>query len=205
MKRILLAATAIAASALAAAPASAAVVQFTGSTQGCFGAACAPGGPTATDFQLVYTVGGFNQASDPTGFLGVGGVTDNLGSFTLGADAHTYTGDIFRLLVSFTQPGTGSQLYQALLQGIVTSVNGGSVFINFDNTPQLITATNGAQFTLAVNDVSVAAGGAVQILSGQLQAVAVPEPATWAMMLLGFAGIGMTIRRRRQPALAQIA
>jgi hypothetical protein len=30
---------------------------------------------------------------------------------------------------------------------------------------------------------------------------AVPEPATWAMMLLGFAGIGLTIRRRQAPAL----
>jgi hypothetical protein len=30
---------------------------------------------------------------------------------------------------------------------------------------------------------------------------AVPEPATWAMMLLGFAGIGITIRRSSTPAL----
>ena len=34
---------------------------------------------------------------------------------------------------------------------------------------------------------------------------AVPEPATWAMMMLGFGAIGMTIRRRRRPMLAQIA
>jgi len=34
---------------------------------------------------------------------------------------------------------------------------------------------------------------------------AVPEPATWALMLLGFGGIGMAMRRRRRPALAQIA
>ena len=33
----------------------------------------------------------------------------------------------------------------------------------------------------------------------------VPEPATWAMMLVGFAGIGMSLRRRRQTVLAQIA
>ena len=34
----------------------------------------------------------------------------------------------------------------------------------------------------------------------------VPEPATWAMMLLGFTGIGMTIRRRRsRNVLAQVA
>jgi PEP-CTERM motif len=34
---------------------------------------------------------------------------------------------------------------------------------------------------------------------------AVPEPGTWAMMLFGFAGIGLAMRRRRRPALAQIA
>jgi hypothetical protein len=27
---------------------------------------------------------------------------------------------------------------------------------------------------------------------------AVPEPATWALMLLGFAGIGLAMRRRKQ-------
>jgi hypothetical protein len=35
--------------------------------------------------------------------------------------------------------------------------------------------------------------------------LAVPEPATWALMLLGFGGIGMAMRRRRRPALAQLA
>jgi hypothetical protein len=30
---------------------------------------------------------------------------------------------------------------------------------------------------------------------------AVPEPATWAMMLVGFAGIGYTLRRRKKAAL----
>jgi len=33
----------------------------------------------------------------------------------------------------------------------------------------------------------------------------VPEPTTWGMMLLGFAGIGMALRRRRRPVLAQVA
>nr|NUR37765.1 PEP-CTERM sorting domain-containing protein [Sphingomonas sp.] len=36
---------------------------------------------------------------------------------------------------------------------------------------------------------------------------AIPEPSTWGMMLLGFAGIGMAVRRskKRNPALLQIA
>lgn len=34
-----------------------------------------------------------------------------------------------------------------------------------------------------------------------LNFTAVPEPATWAMMLLGFAGIGLTVRRRPVVAL----
>jgi hypothetical protein len=36
-------------------------------------------------------------------------------------------------------------------------------------------------------------------------ASAVPEPATWGMMLLGFGAVGFAMRRRQRPALAQIA
>jgi hypothetical protein len=38
-----------------------------------------------------------------------------------------------------------------------------------------------------------------------ISAAAVPEAATWAMMLLGFGAMGLAIRRRRQPVLAQLA
>ena len=46
-------------------------------------------------------------------------------------------------------------------------------------------------------------GGSLTTFSAT--AVAVPEPATWALMLLGFAGIGVTLRRRRRQVLAQVA
>ena len=37
---------------------------------------------------------------------------------------------------------------------------------------------------------------------GTWQVAAVPEPSTWAMMILGFAGVGfMAYRRKSKPAL----
>jgi len=60
------------------------------------------------------------------------------------------------------------------------------------------------QYLLTFGGHTTQAGGN---LSGTLSffQAAVPEPGTWAMMLLGFGGIGMVLRRRRRPALAQIA
>lgn len=40
---------------------------------------------------------------------------------------------------------------------------------------------------------------------GDINAPAVPEPATWSLMLLGFGGIGMALRRPRRGAFAQLA
>jgi hypothetical protein len=46
--------------------------------------------------------------------------------------------------------------------------------------------------------------GAIKQVSFEPVAGAVPEPATWAMMLLGFGAIGVSMRRRK-PVLAQVA
>ena len=45
-------------------------------------------------------------------------------------------------------------------------------------------------------------GGSISFRPGT---PAVPEPATWAMMLVGFAGVGAAMRRRRSIGLPQIA
>ena len=106
-------------------------------------------------------------------------------------------------MVNFTQPsGTaGNNVFTAILTGSVSSLQNGGVFLNFDNTAHLFSSAAGP-FTLTINDVSINPGQTIGI-SGQIQAV--PEPATWGMMLLGFAGIGFVMRRKRQPALAQLA
>lgn len=40
---------------------------------------------------------------------------------------------------------------------------------------------------------------------GNINLTAVPEPGTWAMMLVGFGAVGFAMRRRRTPVLAQVA
>lgn len=58
-------------------------------------------------------------------------------------------------------------------------------------------------------DISTTAGSYAtfkQLKLGGFSPGAVPEPATWAMMLLGFGGIGMAMRRRRSTReLMQVA
>ena len=41
--------------------------------------------------------------------------------------------------------------------------------------------------------------------SGGIAFSAIPEPGTWAMMLLGFGAVGFAMRRRRRPVLLQVA
>jgi hypothetical protein len=59
-------------------------------------------------------------------------------------------------------------------------------------------------YTLSINGNNSGAGS----LGGSItirQANAVPEPATWAMMLIGFGAVGFAMRRRQKPVLAQLA
>jgi hypothetical protein len=71
-------------------------------------------------------------------------------------------------------------------------------------------AINGGDFqfsNLGLNGRLINTGGNMQIVSGSGFAAPVtppvPEPSTWAMMLLGFGAIGLAMRRRR--LLSQIA
>lgn len=204
MKKRMMAALA-AATVMFAAPA-AAQVTFTGTSAGCFGAACAPILGASVNGGLTFTGSSFNQTTDNTGFLALGGSSDGLGTFTLSGLSDTYTGDIFRLLVSFTAPTStpSNTTFETLLQGTVTGVNSGGVFVNFDNAVRTF-ASSAGPFTFALNDVSISSNSATQIVSGQIQA-AVPEPGTWAMMLIGFGGMGVALRRRRSATMiSQIA
>ena len=110
-----------------------------------------------------------------TGAAGVATTLPTFAGFPLGVTSGTYNPNAFDLLAASTynptfvnaNGGTTASAEAALLAALAS----GKAYLNIHTT----------QFT----------GGEIR---GFL--VAVPEPATWAMMLLGFAGIGLALRRR---------
>ena len=63
----------------------------------------------------------------------------------------------------------------------------------FNLWPRVAVGNNNQISDFAPNNANISANGAV------------PEPATWAMMLVGFGGVGMAMRRRRRTMIAASA
>ena len=84
-------------------------------------------------------------------------------------------------------------------------IAGGCGRVEWDG-PTTFSFGDGGSFSLALSDVSFATPGSAQV-SGTFTLLtnSVPEPGTWAMMLMGFGAAGVAMRRRRQPRLAQLA
>ena len=121
-------------------------VFIAGFTNGCFGAACAPGA-TATSGGLTFSNSTF-QGTTANGFRALGGNANpgsnfnNLGSVSLSTAPQSYNTP-FTLQVTFTAPqginGSNTATFTATITGTVRSDNTGGVFIDFNNTPILFT------------------------------------------------------------------
>ena len=181
MYRASLIATALSVALSQAVPASAAVIPFSGTA-------------TATA----------NVGADPScpvfqGLASGSGTSSSYGAFTYSHTACT---------TGATGPVTGTYI----INFGVDQFSG-----NFSGT-SAATATMGLFDLLFTYNITTGTGrfaggtgsfnqvGSVDVRGGPpsrltLNFTAVPEPATWAMMLLGFAGIGLTIRRRAAPVL----
>lgn len=130
-----------------------------------------------------------------------------LGSFT----------DVYNFMLSGASLTNGSLITLSLSGGNNIDFTCRTCSVLFDSTafthtmsgnldvftldPQSITA---GPHTITVN--GTIASGPTASYSGTVNFnLPLPEPATWAMMLLGFAGIGLTMRTRRRTVLAQFA
>jgi PEP-CTERM motif len=137
----------------------------------------------------------FNLASAPTGTLTGSALTTFLTNSFVSLDATLQNqpfdidfadrADITKLVFSNT--------------GALTDI-GASITIS-SPTDTLTYSTSGLTFAVDNHGGNQIDGGAFTA-SSPIVAGAVPEPSTWAMMLLGFVGLGfMAYRRKSKPAL----
>lgn len=132
-------------------------------------------------------------------------------SFALGTDPISFDwsvdGSWYNPLITLTNIGTGQSFSYdpfALGNDNYTTANDSDLA---QNSFRLNWA--GIGFDPLVNDTysaTLTSGGHSLTAFAQLgSGAAVPEPVTWALMLVGFGGIGLQMRRRRSRTVAQIA
>lgn len=144
-------------------------------------------------------VEGYQQSYDVTGYfgyqpLGIARVDGTYAGFRLNPmyESILVSGSVTQTLSSatsdlslFTQPN-GLPIIAALNEGRVTNSNGAVVGIGDGGRPGAFNSAVSFSVTYEYID-------------------AVPEPATWAMMLVGFAMVGATARYRRRKVAATFA
>jgi len=161
---------------------------------------------------VTFTGGTSQQASGSTGSSAIN-ITDGGGFASLADSGNDGALNLWSVVINpdqlFTDmkfavqlAGAGSFDVYYLLSGGAGYVNSGTTFFtdNKGNTNYLIDVTGGTfdAIQIVANDPPGATNDSIfEIKQISLNNVpAVPEPATWAMMLLGFGGIGYVMRRR---------
>lgn len=150
--------------------------------------------PTDPNPQLTYTPTPFSWDGDFSALFNASNPF-----FVLDSDPNTANPGLTNGILDFGQPLMGQVII-------------GAHFGNFpDSNVPNVTAFWLFNFTTPTTGIQLLGQDGQPTTQGFSNAAlyqnsAVPEPATWAMMLFGFAGIGVSMRRRRgRPVLAQVA
>jgi hypothetical protein len=188
--RPLLAALAIA----AAAPASAAVVSFTGTEMNStpppgVSGSCAPG-------QLFIAFSPSTAVTSGTSNFGSFGPS---GAHCLTPPPTTYSGGVFTFAFDAGDSFTGSYSGFFTPSDVANVLNNTIEYVVTGGTGRFLGATGTIQ-GVGTLDRRVPSAINTLALSGALNLPAVPEPATWAMLVLGFGGIGGVLRASRRRA-----
>jgi hypothetical protein len=176
-----------AALAILAATSSSHAMTYSYTTDGCFGSPCTPAS-SKTDHGLKFTGATVANSS---------GLATDLGSFTLSDSSfHIFNNETFDLEVNFSSP-TGTVNVTADVAGVVSLIGG---LVSIDFSPETFKLANGSMLTLSVDDMLI--GNFLRPTTEELKGTitmtaAVPEPSTWAMMILGFFGVGFMAYRKK--------
>jgi hypothetical protein len=131
-------------------------------------------------------------------------------TFTIAGQPGVLDSQISTLLLNGSQNINFTSL---ALDGMVTTIVGGvgtgGVFVktSTDPNPETWAILNPIFLATGTHTINVMGNllGPNGSYGGTINVQPVPEPATWGMMLLGFGAMGLAIRRRRKPVLAQLA
>jgi hypothetical protein len=147
--------------------------------------------PDPTQFQVIETPGQYDVFNNSTQGWYITGfsATNPLAGAPGVSESTTQTGWFAgNTATNFVGTPTAAFGYFNLTSGLTNDIAPGTDSDKF----HFFNAQVNSVFTLSLTDAN---GDVAQVVEG------VPEPSTWAMMILGFAGIGFMAYRRRNTAL----